>query len=395
MRLSIIIAAYNEGDALVKTIQSCVETCMGLDYEIVVADDASWDGSVDEVERRFPRLRVVRNLERLGPSPTKDRGARAAAGEVLIFLDGHAKPERGAIRRLADDVQRLQGRAVVSPSIVALDAARWRNAAVASGHGYQVDLEAFRSTWLPLGRLRIVREGPRKFYESPIAIGCALAVTRELYETLWGFDPEMRFWGVEDVDFSLKCWLMGYPILHDPEAVVGHRFQRSFDNYSVPLEQLLANQLRLARKNFTHSTWEAWVERRRKQHGADLADHPEGLWTYAWQVFESRRESVEEERAHLLARRVRDEFWYAERFGLDWPRLQEEEPGAQAAPDAQGGPGALARPGKKLQPLALTPSPSPSPSPCPTCPDPTTGCHCVSTCPCTEGVTRRRPWRRR
>jgi len=60
MRASIVIAAHNEGEALWKTIRSCVETCSGLDHEIVVADDASTDDSVAEAERRFPSIRVVR-----------------------------------------------------------------------------------------------------------------------------------------------------------------------------------------------------------------------------------------------------------------------------------------------------------------------------------------------
>ena len=217
--------------------------------------------------------------------PRRKIAGCAASGEVLIFLDGHAKPERGALQRLVEDVQHLRGRAVVTPTIVSLDAARWRNAAVSQGHGYRVELETFRSTWLPLSDLRAVQEGPRTFYESPAAIGCALAVTRELYETLWGFDPAMRYWGVEDVDFGLKCWLMGVPILHDPEPVIGHRFQRAFDNYRVPQEQLIANQLRMARKNFTQTTWEAWVEQCRKRHAESLPDHPEGLWAHAWQIF--------------------------------------------------------------------------------------------------------------
>ncbi|WP_193378435.1 glycosyltransferase, partial [Singulisphaera acidiphila] len=209
MRASIVIATFNDGEALTRTVRSCVETCSGIDYEIVVVDDASWDGSVEEVERRFPRLRVLRNAERLGPSPTKDRGARAASGQVLIFLDGHAKPERGALRQLVEDVELLRGRAVVTPTIVSLDVDRWRNAAASLGQGYRADLETLRSAWLPLSAMRVVREGARTFYESPAAIGCAFAVSRELYETLWGFDPDMRAWGVEDVDFSLKCWLMG------------------------------------------------------------------------------------------------------------------------------------------------------------------------------------------
>ena len=398
MRLSIIVAAHNEGEALAKTVRSCVDTCTGLDHEIVVADDASWDGSVDEIERRFPRLRVVRNQERLGPSPTKDRGARAAAGEVLVFLDGHTKPEPGALRRMVEDVQLLRGRAVVAPTVVALDVGRWRNAAVASGHGYRVDLEAFRSAWLPLAALRVVREGPRQFYESPAAIGCALAVTRELYETLWGFDPEMRSWGVEDVDFGLKCWLMGHPILHDPEAVVGHRFQRSFDHYRVAPEHLLANQIRLARKNFTHSAWEAWVERRREQHAEALPDHPEGLWAHAWQVFESRRASVEEERSYLMARRVRDEFWYAERFGLPWPRLgTATSPGtgpvtAAPVPHAAAVPLTQAEAAPQAFARAMAVSPSPSPPPPPPEPPPTPPCEgdpqCCCPCGCSTAPVR-------
>ncbi len=58
MRASIIIAAHNEGDSLGKTVQSCLETSAGLDCEIIVADDASFDGSIDEVQRRFNAISV-------------------------------------------------------------------------------------------------------------------------------------------------------------------------------------------------------------------------------------------------------------------------------------------------------------------------------------------------
>ncbi len=188
------------------------------------------------------------------------------------------------------------------------------------------------------------------FYESPALIGCALAVHRELYDDLCGFDPHMRSWGVEDLDFGLKCWLMGHPILHDPEAIVAHRFRKQFDNFSVPVEHLLLNQLRMARKHFTQAVWAEWLERCRMRHSGRLAEHPEGLWACAWQLLEERRASVESERSHLMSRRTRDEFWYAERFGLAWPRLSAE----------------------RFEPLSMTlgvvsegsPEPSPSPPPC-------------------------------
>jgi glycosyltransferase involved in cell wall biosynthesis len=92
MRASIIIASHNEGDLLAKTVSSCIETCSDLDCEIVVADDASTDGSVEAVVAAFPQVRLCRNDHRQGVSPTKALGARNANGNVLVFLDGHTKP---------------------------------------------------------------------------------------------------------------------------------------------------------------------------------------------------------------------------------------------------------------------------------------------------------------
>jgi hypothetical protein len=69
---------------------------------------------------------------------------------------------------------------------------------------------------------------------------------------LWGFDPHMRSWGVEDLDLSLKCWLMGCRILYDPQALIGHRFRTSFDTYAVPIKHVILNQVRTVRKHFTY-----------------------------------------------------------------------------------------------------------------------------------------------
>jgi glycosyltransferase involved in cell wall biosynthesis len=321
MRTSIVIAAHNEGPALAKTIRSCVETCGPLDYEIVVADDASTDGSVELAAARFPQLRVTRHDRRRGASATKHLGACEASGEVLVFLDGHCKPEEGAVRRLVEDVELLDGEAIVTPATAALDVGRWRNDPRQVGHGYRLGLKTFDCGWLPLARMRAVQEGRRQFHESPALIGCALAISRTLYHRLRGFDADMLTWGVEDLDLGLKCWLMGGRILHDAQARIGHRFRRQFDNYPVPAEHVVVNQLRTARKHFTHSVWADWLDRCRQRYPGRLAEHPEGLWARVWQLFEENRSSVERERSYVQATRVRDEFWYAQRFGLDWPSL--------------------------------------------------------------------------
>jgi hypothetical protein len=233
---------------------------------------------------------------------------------------------------------------VITPKIPALNAQRWQNDHDQSGDGYYVELATLSCGWRELARMRKVRAGSTTLHESPALIGCALAVHRELYAKLWGFDRHMRLWGVEDLDFGLKCWLMGHPILHDPEAVVGHRFRAAFDNYTAPLENLMANQLRLAYKNFAPGVWADWLDSCRRRHPERLVDHPEGLWAHVWKIFEADRPSADRERSYLQSQRVRDEFWYADRFGLRWPRLETE---------------GTRRPAVKLSEADASPSPPP------------------------------------
>jgi len=350
MRASIVVAAHNEGRDLARTLESIIATADQLDYELIVADDATSDGSVDDVRSRFPQIRVVSSEKRQGASATKALGADEARGEVLVFLDGHTKPDPGALERLVQDVEEVDGAAIITPRVSALDTDLWRSKPEQFGCGYALNLETFDCWWIGLAEMQTVEVAKREYYESPALIGCALATSRKLYYRLWGFDKHMQSWGVEDLDLGLKCWLMGSRILHDPKVVISHRFRREFHNYSVPMEHVVQNKLRSARKNYTESVWAHWLEQTRGRHQEGLAQHPEGLWAHVWSLFEKQRPSVEQERISLQGHRLHDEFWYADRFRLSWPRLESTS-------DLSSAP--------RFTPLLASPSPSPSPSPAP------------------------------
>ncbi len=324
MRTSVVIASHNEGDLLWRTVGSCLETTRELDCEIVVADDASTDGCVEEMQKRFPDVRLVRFSQRRGVSPTKDLAARSSRGEVLIFLDAHCKPQPGAISRLVNDIEQSGERSVFSPLVVALDPSRWECKLDHAGYSYWVDLKSFENGWHHRDELkRVSGPGGRRFYEQACVVGCSMAMARSVYDRLRGFDIGMRSYGSEDLDFGLRAWQMGYTLLCDPGAVVGHRFRDSLAGYSAPLEHCLLNELRMARKNLGDRSWSDWVKRHQKRSDA-------GVWSAAWELFEQDRRSVELERDFLLANRVRDEYQYARRFGLPWP--SSPQPAAAAAP---------------------------------------------------------------
>ena len=321
MRASILIAAHNEGDRLLKTVESILETIGKLDAEVVVGDDGSTDGSIEELRKHFPRVVVVSQRKRVGVAAARGLAVSRARGNVLVFLDGHTKPEPGALERLVTGVRRTGGDAIITPQVIGLNEKNWQSQPQQTGNGYAFDLETFDTWWVPLKKMKEVKEGKRSFFESPALIGCALAVSRKLYDRLWGFDPLMRQYGVEDLDFALKAWTMGARVLHDPEATVAHRFQRHFGDYQVGAEHPLANRIRAARKHFTQSVWEDWLLQTQEQQRKRLKNHPEGLWARAWQIYQRNHQSAEHERVYLLSRRTMDEFGYAKRFGRPWPTV--------------------------------------------------------------------------
>jgi len=310
MRATVVIPSHNEGDSLWKTVQSCLDPTTGLDWEILVADDHSQDGSLDAMRCRFPKVRIVEHDARRGVASTKDLGVRSALGDVVVLLDGHCNPEPGAIARLVEDVDEFKGRAIITPAVSVLNTETWENQANI-GNGYWVELSDFKCGWCDKSRLR--RRG--RFYESPALIGCCLAIGRELYEELLGFDTGMQEWGSEDIDFGLKACFMGSLILNDPDAVVGHRFRASFDNFKVSAVHPLVNQLRMARKNFEDSIWEQWLTACRRRH-----ERWPDFWAQVWRTFEQGHETLERDRNHLLDHKIRDEYWFADYFSLPWPR---------------------------------------------------------------------------
>ena len=345
MRTSIIIPAHNEGHALAKTVQSVKETMKidGQSAEIVISDDASSDGSVDEV-RNTVGVRIESFNDRSGVSRTKHQGARMAAGDVLIFLDGHCKPEPGALQRMVENVESTNGEALITPRICGLDDNSWEIQYDQPGFGYRANLDTMTNEWVELSDMQTRSIGEdRVVHESPNLQGCVFAVSRRVYQRLRGFDIGMQCWGSEDVDFGVKAWMMGHPILHDSAAIVGHRYQLQFDRYEVPPVHVIVNQMRMARKSLSSNVWEEWLVRYSTRV-------PKKLWLQSWRMFKQYRDSVEQERDYLMANRVHDEFWYAEQFHLNWPSIVNEEEEGEEEEEEEGTP----FPGS-------VPSPSPSP----------------------------------
>lgn len=87
MDLSICIVNWNTKDFLRRCLRSIYQETTGIDFEIIVADNASQDGSTEMVGEEFPHCKVVRNTKNLGFSKANNLAIAQASGRYIAFLN--------------------------------------------------------------------------------------------------------------------------------------------------------------------------------------------------------------------------------------------------------------------------------------------------------------------
>jgi len=358
VRASIIIASDHRGQALARTAESCLQEAPSLGCEVIAAVDAPSDEWIRQVEWQFPEARFIRHEKNGGSSASRALGAEHANGDVLIFVQAGSQLERNALERLIRGAEHVDGTAIVTPCVrpLALNGGNQKPTEVL--HGQLPDLLTL--SWRPVarGELRRTRAYEFELYDSPAPIGMPVAMSRDLHDAVLGFSACVGDNGCDYLHLGLKAWLLGFRIVHDPEAVVA---QPRVPLASTPksLAERVADQIRIARINFCPEVWEAWVDECRERNRQDLLDHPEGLWAYAWRLFETARSDVEEERRYVQGRRARDEFWYSRHFGLAWPQLEDQHTVARATGTTGNATAPAIAAGARA--AGVTPSPSPGP----------------------------------
>jgi GT2 family glycosyltransferase len=207
---SVIVVNWNGRQHL----QPCLDALaaqQGVDFETLVVDNGSTDGSADLVRARFPSVRVVALADNRGFAGGNNAGAREARGRHLVFLNNDTMVEAGwlaALRRAADEpgFPLVTSRVVYMHDPTLIDSAgdgvlQW-GAAFKRFHGTRAS-EAARS-----GEVFGV-------------CGAACLVPKAVFDELGGFD-EAFFVSHEDVDLSYRARLLGYRCRYAADAVVRH-----------------------------------------------------------------------------------------------------------------------------------------------------------------------------
>ena len=186
VKVSVAIITWNRKDRVLRAIESVYKQPY-RPIEVVVADSASTDGTVEAIEQRFPEVKTVRLHENLGCPGGRNIAMANCSGDIIISLDDDAWFSKGLVEGC---VQRFQ---------------------------QDPELEALAFNIVPPGSAAVTGEDK----ETTLFVGCAFAIRKKCLDDL-GYFPSDFFRQAEETDLAFRLIDAGYKIMSCPSLTIYH-----------------------------------------------------------------------------------------------------------------------------------------------------------------------------
>jgi len=234
--LSIVVLCWND----LKVIQDCIESIFRhthkIDYEVIVVDNGSSDGSAKFLHEHYPQVRLVENGKNLGFARGNNVGIRASSGKYVLILNPDTIVHEGALDQWIYFAEQHPDAGAFGCRVLNLDGSYQRSARPFPS--IRGDLIAALGLW-PLAYLSDVFM-PDEYIgwegdtERPVdwQSGCCVMFRQKVLKDLSGFD-EQFFYHCEEVDLCRRLQKAGYPLLFTPSSTITHLGGQSVGRFPI------------------------------------------------------------------------------------------------------------------------------------------------------------------
>ncbi|MBU4369953.1 glycosyltransferase family 2 protein [Patescibacteria group bacterium] len=248
--LSIIILNYNHKNLLKNCLKSLKEAGLKLDYEIIITDNNSNDGSQEFLSKfkvypvksckagspmaKFNRVKslkfkVILNSQNNGYAQANNQAIKLAKGKYVLILNPDVIVLPNSIEQLIKYLQKNKKAGMVGPQLLNPD----KTVQNSCYNFPKLITPAVRRTFLgklpgfkkELARYLMLDFDHQQIKEVDWLIGACLMIKKEVLEKVGYFD-ERYFLYFEDVDLAKKVWQAGYKVVYFPKVQMIHFHRR-------------------------------------------------------------------------------------------------------------------------------------------------------------------------
>ena len=235
IELSIVIVNWKSREFLKNCLKSIHANCDSLEYEIVVIDNASYDGCKEMLESRFPDVVFIQSNENLGFARANNLAYNKSRGRNVLFLNPDTEIQGHALQTLLEALKTIPDAGMVGAKLLNSDNTLQTtcvtalpsiaNQALASNY-----LRNHFPSWSIWG-MRALYSGDQKVSRVEAISGACMLAKREILDRIGCFTTDY-FMYAEDMDLCIKVNKTAAKICYVPEAVVVHHGGGSSSSHS-------------------------------------------------------------------------------------------------------------------------------------------------------------------
>ena len=221
--VSIVVVTHNSVEFVRPCLDSIAAETSYPNYEVIVVDNASTDGTQDVIRTRLAssaacnsRVRVQELPANIGFAAANNSGAQAAGGDYLVLLNSDTIVTSGWLQRLLRHLQRNSGVGLVCP------------VTNFAGNEAMIDIAYVSAEQMQTFAQELARNNEGRLFDLEVAPLFCAAVRKALWNELGGLDERFEIGMFEDDDFSLKVRRRGLRVAAAEDCFVHHFGQGSF-----------------------------------------------------------------------------------------------------------------------------------------------------------------------
>jgi hypothetical protein len=246
MKLSIIIVNWNVRDELLQCLRSIEEQRPRGEYEIIIVDNASTDGTIEAVRKDFPKVTLIINKNNRGFSAASNQAIKIAKGQYLFLLNPDTVVHKDSLDNLIRVLDENPDIGACGPKLIDENNIPYRpEGYVPTFHSIFYAKTFFRMLGIFRGHYKKLTADNLDYNRQTDVeqlSGSALMVRRSVMEEI-GLWDESFFMYYEDVDLCLRIRKAGWRITYVGESVITHFGGKSSVQISVEKRIMLYRSL--------------------------------------------------------------------------------------------------------------------------------------------------------
>ena len=247
--LSIVIVSYNTKDLTRKCLKSIERYSDRIDYEIIVVDNGSKDGSPDMVDKDFPNVDLIRLPENRGFAGGNIPGMKSARGRYVLLLNSDTFFSEGVLKKTISYMDNNPGAGVLGCKLTNPDGTMQASARMLPGPLNKILHITGLTAHFPksrfFGRVDFSWWDHSEPRNVGWVVGAFFLIRKKVMEEI-GYLDDRYFLYFEEIDFCLRARRAGWNIVFFPYAQVIHLGgQSSSDRRKDPSRSMQINSIRI------------------------------------------------------------------------------------------------------------------------------------------------------